>query len=59
MLFFPPYSRKVRRTTKPCACAARAKDGRGFVFLSNCQRYGDMHDLKDVQVELVLKGRPA
>ena len=36
-------------------CAARAKEGRGFVFISNCQRYGDMHDLADVQVEVVLK----
>jgi hypothetical protein len=53
--FFPTMQPKGPKDNETLRCAARAKDGRGFVFLSNCQRYGDMHDLKDVQVELVLK----
>jgi hypothetical protein len=53
--FFPTVQPKGPKDNETLRCAARAKDGRGFVFLSNCQRYGDMHDLKDVQVELVLK----
>jgi Glycosyl hydrolases family 35 len=53
--FFPKVQPKGPKDNETLRCAARAKDGQGFVFLSNCQRYGDMHDLKDVQVELVLK----
>jgi hypothetical protein len=53
--FFPAVQPKGPKDNETLRCAARAKDGRGFVFLSNYQRYGDMQDLKDVQVELVLK----
>jgi beta-galactosidase len=53
--FFPARQPSGAADNVTLRCAARAKDGRGFVFISNCQRYGDMHDLKDVQVEVVLK----
>ena len=53
--FFPAVQAKGPKDNETLHLAARAKDGRGFVFLSNYQRYGDMQDLKDVQVELVLK----
>ena len=53
--FFPTVQPKGPKDTDTLRCAARAKDGRGFVFLSNYQRYGDMHDLKDVQLDLNLK----
>ena len=53
--FFSAVQPKGPKDNETLRCAARAKDGRGFVFLSNYQRYGNMHDLKDVQVELVLK----
>ena len=53
--FFPVAQPKGAQDNETLRCAARAKDGRGFVFLANHQRYGDMHDLKDAQVEIVLK----
>lgn len=37
-------------------CAVRVRDGAGFLFLSNYQRYVENRDIGPVQVELALEG---
>ncbi len=53
--FFPKTQPKNSLDAETLRFAVRAKNDRGFVFISNYQRYGEMRDLKDVQIEVVTK----